>query len=89
MSYIYPWLTEAINYFQTLSPMQIWVIIGFTALVVLYITYRLLGFSAAVALLIAYLLAYAIYANNLYGFYKKNANQNNQNMNTIQKEIDK
>jgi hypothetical protein len=89
MSYWQLIIFQIMNYLQTLSPAEIWVIIGLAAVLVLFITYRIFGFGAMGALLIAYLLAYAIYANNLYGFYQRNTAENNQNMNNIQKELNK
>lgn len=64
-------ISQIINYLNNLGSTEITVLIVVAALLLLYLAYRWSGLGAVVALTLIFLIAYVLYANNVFDFYKQ------------------
>lgn len=78
---------DLIIYVQNLSPNEIKIVIGAIALLILFLVYKRIGKGAALALIIVYSIAYILYVNNLFGYYKTHENENDKRMKAIEAEL--
>jgi Ca2+/Na+ antiporter len=89
MAQIADFIQKVITNINNLSPGEIKIIIAATALLILYLVFRRLGLLAALFVLMVYLIAYVLYAGNVFNFYQQNQQTNNQHMQTIENELQK
>jgi len=81
-------VSNFVNFALNLTPDEITILVLLTAVLVLFLIYRLLGAGAVVALLIIYALAYILYANNIFNIYQKNEARKAQDNKILQEELD-
>ena len=74
---------------NNLSPDEIKIIIALTAILLLFIGYRLFGIGAVLALLLMYSLSYVLFINDIFNVYEKRTKDNAVHMELIEEELEK
>jgi len=82
-------INEILGYIQNLSHDEVMLLIGITALLILFIVYRRFGLMAFSGLILIYAIAYILYSYDIIGAYNEREKENNDYLKTIQTEIDK
>jgi uncharacterized membrane protein YcfT len=80
-------IIQLVNFINSLGNTEIKLIVAITAVLILFIVYRKFGVGAFWALTILFFILFIVYQANIFGFYKKQSQEQVEHLQEINAEL--